>query len=822
MYRIVEGKKLEKTPAEFGAKAAGLDFLAKAGFRVPKFFLVGYETIAATFNKTVSFENIVQQWQTNFNILPNALWAVRSSASIEDGENKSYAGLFRTETNVSTLLLAEALKKIAESFLQISQYSYFQDKPFRYGIIIQEMIASEFSGIIFSKNPISYQTEGVLINLIPGLGESIVSGKEEAFTVEFNASKPTFYDENEIYNGIYFNKEIKKISLKGSEIKQKIQPFIKELFKGIKKLENHKLHPIDCEFAIADNKLYWLQIRPITHINSEELLRTWDNSNIGDNYPSLTLPLTVSFVKHTYNRAYSAMCRFLGMNKTKIEENAHLLANMADEINGSIYYNVTAWQQLLYQLPFGNKTSKLITEIWGTQPAIFPRVIAPPTLALYAKLFWNIIGSFINFQKHKNQYLQNFDNVFENYSKIKVEELDFDVIKKNYLILEHKLGETWIAPMLNGFFTMLLFSSLKFIFKKSRLNKEFPNFINDILYAQGDVVSVKIVNRLKEIFDTIRSDNELVEIFENINENEIQEKLKEKHYFLLELINKYIEDYGERCDEGELKMETVDYKESPQRFYKMLKTASKGKKQPNEEQNTFSYLKIINQFYKCNLLKKWFLKWLIKATINRMRDRENFRFIRTKTFSLARKYFRAFANSLYKNKKIAVKEDALYLQLNEILNAEKYENFFSKIEQRKKYYKQFETNEITTRYYETANGLIPAETIEKERINSSFKGNGCCSGVVKAQVRIITSETIHVGNFENQILIGKYFEPGWINLFAQAAGIISERGNLLSHTAILCREMGLPAIVGAKNILQNIEDGDFIQMNGATGEIIKL
>ena len=57
---------------------------------------------------------------------------------------------------------------------------------------------------------ISYQTDGVLINLIPGLGESIVSGKEEAFTIEYTGSKPTYYFENEIYNEIYFNKDIKK------------------------------------------------------------------------------------------------------------------------------------------------------------------------------------------------------------------------------------------------------------------------------------------------------------------------------------------------------------------------------------------------------------------------------------------------------------------------------------------------------------------------------------------------------------------------------------------------------------------------------------
>ncbi len=74
-------------------------------------------------------------------------------------------------------------------------------------------------------------------------------------------------------------------------------------------------------------------------------------------------------------------------------------------------------------------------------------------------------------------------------------------------------------------------------------------------------------------------------------------------------------------------------------------------------------------------------------------------------------------------------------------------------------------------------------------------------------------------DFSGKILVADYFEPGKINLFSKAGGIISIRGNLLSHTAILCREMGIPSIVGARGLLSKIKDGDKIEMNGATGKI---
>ena len=102
---------------------------------------------------------------------------------------------------------------------------------------------------------------------------------------------------------------------------------------------------------------------------------------------------------------------------------------------------------------------------------------------------------------------------------------------------------------------------------------------------------------------------------------------------------------------------------------------------------------------------------------------------------------------------------------------------------------------------------------------STVKGIGCCSGTLTAPVVLIDGMPRVEATLTGKILVAHYFEPGWINLFAQAAGIVSEKGNLLSHTAILCREMGIPAIVGAKGIVGLLRDGDQIRINGTTGEI---
>ena len=56
-----------------------------------------------------------------------------------------------------------------------------------------------------------------------------------------------------------------------------------------------------------------------------------------------------------------------------------------------------------------------------------------------------------------------------------------------------------------------------------------------------------------------------------------------------------------------------------------------------------------------------------------------------------------------------------------------------------------------------------------------------------------------------------------------AAGVVVERGSLLSHAAIVSRELGLPAVVSVEQVTKRIQDGDYIRLDGAKGtvEILK-
>ena len=102
--------------------------------------------------------------------------------------------------------------------------------------------------------------------------------------------------------------------------------------------------------------------------------------------------------------------------------------------------------------------------------------------------------------------------------------------------------------------------------------------------------------------------------------------------------------------------------------------------------------------------------------------------------------------------------------------------------------------------------------------NSPLKGTGCCSGRVSGRARIIRNPDASL-NVEGKILVTEMTDPGWVFLLVRARGLIVERGGLLSHTAIIGRELRIPTIVGAEEATRRIPDGAEVFMDGGTGEV---
>jgi pyruvate,water dikinase len=100
-----------------------------------------------------------------------------------------------------------------------------------------------------------------------------------------------------------------------------------------------------------------------------------------------------------------------------------------------------------------------------------------------------------------------------------------------------------------------------------------------------------------------------------------------------------------------------------------------------------------------------------------------------------------------------------------------------------------------------------------------LRGTPCCPGTIEAVVRVV-HEFKDAQNLNGEILVTERTDPGWVPLYPSCSGLLIERGSLLSHSAVVARELGLPTIVGVRGgLLKKLKTGDRVRVDAGRGEI---
>jgi pyruvate,water dikinase len=105
---------------------------------------------------------------------------------------------------------------------------------------------------------------------------------------------------------------------------------------------------------------------------------------------------------------------------------------------------------------------------------------------------------------------------------------------------------------------------------------------------------------------------------------------------------------------------------------------------------------------------------------------------------------------------------------------------------------------------------------------NTLRGTPCCPGVVEGVVRVV-QDLKDAAGINKEILVTARTDPGWVPLFPSCSGLLIERGSLLSHSAVVARELGLPTIVGINGgLMQKLKSGDRVRMDASKGLITLL
>ena len=775
------------------------------------------------------------------NLGANYSYAVRSSGTAEDLKEISFAGQQDTFLNIRGYEnIVEAVQKCWASLFSDRAIIYrnkngFDNTKVKLAVIVQKMIGSEYSGIMFTADPISGNRKITDIDAGYGLGEALVSG----------LITPDFY---QIYNSKIINKKIARKEKgifpdnEGGVIEVEIveeymekqvlsdEQILKLTAAGLKIQETFGC-PQDIEWGFYQGKFHILQSRPVTslfpipksHDNQKHIfysfghiqrmteamkplaLSVFETTRIFDKFGAAD---SVSIQTEAGGRIYIDLGYFLHI--PKIRENISDIIQYADVDGANIAEELAEREsEFASDEEFTKKAEKFLAPVfWKTG------------LNLHV---WNVKRLRARGEKFFRNEALKWENDINSYKGI-------EKIKR-------------IRWYIDGMFNFLFSKAVEFpasaVISQVKIKKmcmecfsteETEELLTQLNMSVENDIAGDMMMEIYDMADMARGSKELKEFMKNTtNEtfwNDL-ENLKTNLEFTLEM-KKFIAKYGIRCA-GEIDISVKRWKEAPaeilplimdyirtssmnehrEKFKKGLQTAKeaedkivsgiKGKLGNSKARKAAKFIKIYRTMAGFRKSPKYFM---------------------VKFLDIARTAVLDEADVLVEAGVINNREDIFYFSFDEVI--EILEGVYNKdinkiLEKRKRDFELYK--KMTPPRIMTSDGeILTDKTGNNSTPEGALIGMAASAGVKEGTANVIL-ELSDADLKEGEILVTSCTDPAWTPLFTKASAVVTETGGMMMHSSVTARECGIPAVAGVKDAVKKIKTGDRIRVNGTEGYV---
>jgi len=753
--------EITKKHSHLGGKGFALGLMKNAGFPVPDGLIL--DAIPST----------DEEWKAIFSWWENyqrPKLAIRSSAVGEDSEEQSFAGQNSTFLNVATESeIKNAIKNCFQSMYRSSSTLYrehfLKDKALdaTMNVVIQIMVAPKIAGVFFSVDPRTNET-GWIVEAIEGLGEDLVSGKKT----------PWHFEEKKISETKLFNLNALV------DIGYKVRDFFEV--------------EIDMEWAInQENQIQVLQARPITALSgkseekrmiSDEIKRlrethdpdtVWDGNTFAE-WSAPPTELTFSIWKEAFSKqhAFSSALKklgYLGINHELKNETHSLLEKIFDRA----YVNISMMAPLYfgpipYRLEMG-KEPKLKFDFKRMDLKTF--MLTPFTWARMLKVSLRLSTERRKWlddchkelsEFHAKSFRVNDANYYENYTE---DEL--------YKVFKEECCQFYDRHLIWPLLLVTLIESTSQSLR-ALLKGVIPENEIDHTYRRWLGIGLSTV--------TMEMNQEYQQASLDAN--------KRIHF---------LEKYGHRGP-GELELSNPRWAELQENAFVKISATNIA----NAEHAKDAVEKEIAQLnsYKKQVIEK---EWQLLKEMLELREKWKMDLL-----------------SPYSHIRFLALEIAKRNHLGNLIFWFSFEEIINKQFDRAKAVKRKKHSELSKSIYlPSIISLKNLEDIFTEKNNDSkiLSGESLSGGLVYGEIRIVTDpDHVDTSNWpENTILVAESTDPGWTGLFLKSKAVIVEKGGVLSHCAIVAREMNLPAISGIKQCHTRFKNGDKVWVDGNNGRI---
>ena len=739
--------------------------------------------------------------------------AVRSSAADEDGDKHSFAGMMDSYLDVDEDKLFESIKKcwcscFSERAMLYRLKNGLSLSSLGMAVIIQKMVEPDFAGVIFTTNPKTNDTDEVFISLVRDRGEKLVSGEcsSEDHTVD---SLGNITDSEDNYNECTADKEMLRR--------------LAEIAVRIEKMSDPRI-TADIEFCVKDSEIFILQSRAASaysHIDKNKPRIILDNSNIIESYSGAVTDLTFSFAREVYAKIYRQVLRYFGVPEKSVSAIDNDLENMLSFYENKVYYKMNSWYRMTALYPGYETNRKYMENMMGVKKSDDSEQNIQSVSK--GRIYFRLFKKYLTLKKDSDKFRRRFDEVTHDLYDNDFEGMNNKELLDIYAGLEREILDDFITPIANDMFAMVFYGLLTDKLKKKNIPGS-DGLISELLGKQGNVESAAQSTVLIDIVNRIKGDKELEKLFLESDNDTLKKLISDSEDDVFFNLKKYIHDYGCRTMD-ELKLETVTMLEDSSYLIDTIKhyltvNLSSVQKKPAEKDMS----RIFSNY---GIFTRPFIKFLVEKTKYLIRNRESLRLRRTYIYSIVRKiYIRVGINFAYDGI-IKNPRDIFFLEkpfITDVIEGRQTDISLiqKRVEENKRRYTENKEKETYERIYfygemkaENAVPVYSAQEVSEE--NGLLHGVAGGGGTVTGKVSFVLS--LEDSDVRGKILMAKRTDPGWTILFPMVKGIIIERGSILSHSAVIAREMGIPLVAGIRGLTDKIHDGDIVEVDGINGTV---
>jgi pyruvate,water dikinase len=733
-------------------------------------------------------------------------FAVRSSAVAEDDAEGSMAGLLETWLDVTRADLPARLRDCWASLFSRRAQAYLERwrgaAEARMAVLVQRQLAPRWAGVLFTVDPSRRSGDTMVLEWIEGLGEPLVSGSVTPGRL--------------------------LLPRRGLLLPDHLHPALARALNDLhaQALEAERIFgaPLDLEWCADDEGLHLLQARPVTAFEGAGTV-AWSSSNVGENYPAALSPFTWSVVDRFRSSYFESLAKKLWVPKACRAALRPVLDNLLGVHRGRVHYNLSSWYRLFAALPGGRFLRRSFDHYIDQPVPLAPSSetaseaasvpawrLLPALVARHLALRGAVTGFVRRFRRHRREWRRQLDEA-------RSPGAAGSVLARMIAFLDHGWGDAALADFSAMIFPPLL-QSVAAAWLPPREAARAPGLLSglrlkstealELLHALGALVSAR--PPLHALLQAGR-DAELAAALDGEGRA---------------LWQTFLQEFGGRCYQ-ELLLTSPTFEERPELAWHLVR-GSIGALDPAAREAAAAKARERLTRELLDRLPRWkrpLFARLIQAAQRAIAAREQVRLCQGLLYGEIRRAALAVGAGLTERGRLERPEDIFQLEHGEVERLLRGRFLYPEtipalIRGRREAAE--EANADRRRLpscFVTAEGAEYEDRSEAPGASSAgraLRGVGVSPGSATGQVRVIVDPVRQAGQLRpGEVLVASATDPGWTPLFLIAGAAVVERGGMLSHAAIVAREVGIPLVVEVALATQALRDGQRVRVDGGSG-----